>query len=1208
MIQNQQYRYVPTDLQLNGPILSFTTTPSDTTLGAGQSAYFTGIATAQFPNQTPANPAVGFATGTIAYQWYEVSEGALSDGTKYVGTATTELIISDIVSPDDSGKQYYLSADYVAIGTSPNANNESFTSSRATLNIYPEIIINTHPSNVSVATSNEAVFSIDASLTDGTYGNLSYQWRIDGENITDGTYETSSISEQGVKGQIDDAVLLLPLNEDVDNPGSVNFNDYSDNTKTITPGSSYGAAPVWQNTGLATGNFYNGAAYFNGSTSYINVSGSADFRMTDQPFTMEAWIKWSDNSWSGTWEVISCLGGGYYSDGGIWWAILRDSAKGSSGESTTFYISHAGGYSAIATGIDIRADDDEWHHFAVTRTSRDDGHLVRMWMDGVKIGENSVNFVDKNFGGGALGYIGLEHATFHTIGYYYPNCWMQDFKCYKGLDKYKENFTPSTTSILGYTRNVSIFDTSFPSSLALPLWNRSGTLNEVDLTDISPNKLAVTAGTTNLIWDEDVKKWYDGSAKFPNESTAALSVASSDTLAFGTEDFTIEAWCYFTKTSFSDIFSTDSYTTTYDTASGGLFAFRKDSNEKLSWYQNQEYDSTNEGITGGDVIPQNTWVHCAISRQSGVVRMFLNGKFQDSADVRNDAGDIPSITAGIPRIGGVEGNNNPMGGYIQDLVVYKGVAKYTEDFVVPNRSILSEDKTYSQISGSQTNKLTITPDEASSSKVTCVVSNPNTTSKTSNEATLIVNDPRTLIKIEGYDTTSTATLLERNLDDSEFSLSASDVNSDDICLYSAEKDIEVEFDLYAGKGSDKGSFVGGEGGYSRISFTMKNKEEYILRGLKSNTGLFLYRKGSLIAAVGSGGDAGTTGNGGKGGGVDIAGQSGSGGAGAPRIGIGNLLENGTLGSASGLPVSELYPEDGKSIGTFGGITIKCSKGKYWRDQGKSPCEDLGRIKFRLSDGTEVTNSATINRGFKAGYSINRTAGAYDSGAGWGGDGAAGGDGGTGGGGGGGGSGYSDGSVNIVSSTLGGSTGNARINVRIYTPDSGFYVDDKGRILIMSCTDTRDPNTLEITTGKILIGDNKVLDDTRWQRFLDLARDGTKDYRITATLNNSSVKITNATTKNIHRMLNANQLTLRNSMARGWVDMSYVSAYAGRKALAWDETSGATITGVDYSMMWWVSGGNGWGFYGWSSNPFFAPTIYYQKSVNYWILPPGVPDF
>ena len=91
------------------------------------------------------------------------------------------------------------------------------------------------------------------------------------------------------------------------------------------------------------------------------------------------------------------------------------------------------------------------------------------------------------------------------------------------------------------------------------------------------------------------------------------------------------------------------------------------------------------------------------------------------------------------------------------------------------------------------------------------------------------------------------------------------------------------------------------------------------------------------------------------------------------------------------------------------------------------------------------------------------------------------------------------------------------------------------------------------------------------------------------------------------MMNANQLTLRDSLARGWVDMEYVKGYSGRRGMAWDERSGSSITGVDYSLLWWQSSG-GWGFYGWSSNPFFTPTKYYQKSVNYWILPPGVPDF
>ena len=1210
MIQNSQYRAIPTDLQLNGPILSFVKTPSDTTLAVGQSAYFTGVATAQFPDQTPVNPAVGFATGTIQYQWYSVADGQLTEGTKYTGTATTELYINGVESPSDNGTQYYLSADYVAIGTSPNANNESFTSSRASLTVYPEIVINTHPSDSTVGAGGDTSFTIDASLTDGSYGGLAYQWRVDGENITDGTYTSSSTAKQGIKGQLDDAVLLVPLNEDPESSGNVNLRDYSNNTKTLTAGSLYGDAPVWQSTGFATGNFYNGAAYFNGETSYINVAGSPDFNMTDQPFTMEVWIKWSTNYNTNTgsqytWEVISSLGGGYYHDGGIWWSILRNAPRG---DSTTFYISGVAGYSAIATEVDIRADDNEWHHYAVTRTSRDDGHKVRMWMDGELIGENTVNFVDVNFGGDDLGYIGLEHATFHSIGYYYPNCWMQDFRCYKGLDKYKEPFTPSTISIRDYERNVTTFDDSFPSSLGLPLWNSTGTINEVNVEDISKNKLTVTQGSVKLTWDTDVKKWYDGSAKFPNDDSATLSVATSELLAFEQEDFTIEAWCYFTKTSEADIFSTDDYNT-YNSTSG-LFAFRKSSNETLSFYCNNGFDSVSEGLTG-DTISQNTWVHCAVTRQNGVVRLFLNGNFQSSHDFGSS---IPSHSAGKPRVGGVVGNSKPMGGYIQDLIVYKGVAKYTEDFVVPDRSILSEDKTYSEISGAQTTELTITPDTVGAHKIDCFVTHPNASSKTSNTANLIVTEPKSLVKIEGYDSTSTATLLSKNLEDSEFSLSADDINSDDICLYAAERDIDVEFDLFAGKGSDKGSFVGGEGGYSRIEFTMKREEEYIIRGLKSNTGLFLYRKGSLIAAVGSGGDAGTTGNGGKGGGVNLAGGAGSGGnsgEGGPRIDAGNLPEDGTYGSASSLAASDIYPGDGKAIGTSGGVTIKCSKGKYWRDQGKSPCEDLGSIKFRLSDGTEVTNSGTIDRGFKAGYSINRTAGAYDSGAGFGGDGATGGNGGgTGQGGGGGGSGYSDGSIDIIRTTLGGSTGNSRINVRIASGSErfdGFFVDNQGRILILAADD-RDPRGLTKTTGIVNYGDNACIDDVRWKRFLDLARDGTQDYRLTATTNNSTTRIVNATEKNIYKMLNANVRTLHPSLT----DWELGFPGSGEYAIAWDDNEATYSGGGDYSGILWNDGTKypqGYAYYGASKNPSFTPIhSYHYTSANWWILPPGVPDF
>jgi transcriptional regulator CtsR len=58
-------------------------------------------------------------------------------------------------------------------------------------------------------------------------------------------------------------------------------------------------------------------------------------------------------------------------------------------------------------------------------------------------------------------------------------------------------------------------------------------------------------------------------------------------------------------------------------------------------------------------------------------------------------------------------------------------------------------------------------------------------------------------------------------------------------------------DLYGGKGRDVGSYRGGEGGFSRIRFTMLRNTEYVIAGLTEaiNTP-FVYRKGQLIACVG----------------------------------------------------------------------------------------------------------------------------------------------------------------------------------------------------------------------------------------------------------------------------------------------------------------------------------------------------------------------
>ena len=177
---NQVFRHIPTSLDLNGPVLSFTTQPTGSFNDAGGNATITGIATVSFPgNPSPDN------SGTITYQWYGPS-GALTEGSKYTGTATTTLTISNLQTPSDSGG-YYVEASYTPSTETGNATNEPLKSNTAAVSVYPTITISTQPVNTTTATDENAEFTVVATLSDTSFGSLTNQWSQGGTNLTDGT-------------------------------------------------------------------------------------------------------------------------------------------------------------------------------------------------------------------------------------------------------------------------------------------------------------------------------------------------------------------------------------------------------------------------------------------------------------------------------------------------------------------------------------------------------------------------------------------------------------------------------------------------------------------------------------------------------------------------------------------------------------------------------------------------------------------------------------------------------------------------------------------------------------------------------------------------------------------------------------------------------------------------------------------------------------
>ena len=375
---------------------------------------------------------------------------------------------------------------------------------------------------------------------------------------------------------------------------------------------------------------------------------------------------------------------------------------------------------------------------------------------------------------------------------------------------------------------------------------------------------------------------------------------------------------------------------------------------------------------------------------------------------------------------------NPANGYIN--LKYTG---YTDDTQTTTRK--------TTISGSTTSTLRLSCDTVGIQTAQCKISSATASNSPIYTDTVNVVFNSTAesnnINVEGIGIGLTASLSTLNLNNGDFTLQTTqgDVSTGQInnewVLYSPDKDMDVEMDLYGGKGLSVGDNNGGSGGYSRIRFTMTKNTEYVIAGLTTSINTpFVYRLGTLMACVGKGGDAGESGNGvhgGDGGGVDIVGQSGFG-AGAGIVGPTalNFSTSGSFGSLFTSPI--LYPGDNQAVGNGKGTTISCTKGIYWAQQGVGACDAITSSgKFRLSGGEDVTNTAEITRGYKAGYNIIQTAGRGSGTGGNGGSGSIGGDGGTFGGGGGG-SGFQDGSVTVVDTRLGGSIGDGKVVLRLQT--------------------------------------------------------------------------------------------------------------------------------------------------------------------------------
>ena len=208
------YNATNTTLDLNGPFLRYTTQPSlSGEVSHGGTLILSGISTAEFKHN-PTIPGERVTnTGTVEYQWY-IDGVAAVDGTfdeqTISGSKTSELTVTNLLNPVDNGKTAVLYASYVpsayqsatpvTAGTARstgNALNAPLISNVVTVNVTPVLSITLQPIDTTGIEDSFSIFNINATTTDPDLNSqITYQWRLDGVNLSDSGTVTGSTTNQ----------------------------------------------------------------------------------------------------------------------------------------------------------------------------------------------------------------------------------------------------------------------------------------------------------------------------------------------------------------------------------------------------------------------------------------------------------------------------------------------------------------------------------------------------------------------------------------------------------------------------------------------------------------------------------------------------------------------------------------------------------------------------------------------------------------------------------------------------------------------------------------------------------------------------------------------------------------------------------------------------------------------------------------------------
>lgn len=401
------------------------------------------------------------------------------------------------------------------------------------------------------------------------------------------------------------------------------FVDNSSNNFTVTRVNNTTVSPFspFAPTAAYSASTNGGSGYFDGSGDYLSIASNAAFAYGTGDFTWECWI------------FIASTGSGYVLDHGSNGGTIAFVA----GVLVYYNVTVGIGSVLYTTGFGS-IPQNTWIHLAAVRNSG----TTYLYRNGVL----STSAADThNYGNQAVTVGAFGNGTLNFNQGYISN-----LRLVKGTAVYTAAFTPPTAPLTAITN----------TSLLLNFTNAA-------IIDNTGKNVLETVGNAQI--DTGTKKFGTGSLEFDGTGDWLLAPNTIDN-QLGTGNFTIELWVYLAT---GDIGSNRGLISK-GTASTG-WSVSLNTTEKVV------FSYTSSTITSSGAITSNAWNHIAVVREgtgSNQTKIYINGTNDGTGTVSTDFNQTNSLYVGANRTGG-----DPMKGFIDDVRITKGIARYTANFTAP---------------------------------------------------------------------------------------------------------------------------------------------------------------------------------------------------------------------------------------------------------------------------------------------------------------------------------------------------------------------------------------------------------------------------------------------------------------------------------------------------------------------------------------------